>query len=173
MTAWNTKTHESVEIPQHHESIFLMRILALIAFICLVVGCGSAIGFIIQPGEWYAGLAKAPFSPPNWVFAPVWTILYVLIAIAGWRIWRRAGWRSTAMKLWIAQLALNFSWTPVFFGAHLPVLGLVIIVATLAVIVAFIVAAWPRDRVAAWLFVPYALWVAFATSLNAAIVVLN
>jgi tryptophan-rich sensory protein len=150
-----------------------MRALALIAFIALVVGCGSAIGLIVQPGEWYAGLTKASFNPPNWVFAPVWTILYVLIAIAGWRVWMREGFNSTAMKLWIAQIALNYSWTPVFFGAHLPVLALVIIVATLLVIVAFIAAAWPRDRVAAWLFVPYALWVAFATSLNAAIVALN
>jgi tryptophan-rich sensory protein len=150
-----------------------MRALALIAFIAIVLGCGSAIGLIVQPGEWYAGLTKASFNPPNWVFAPVWTILYVLIAIAGWRVWIRGGFRSTAMKLWLAQIALNFSWTPVFFGAHLTVLGLVIIVATLIVIVAFIAAAWPRDRVAAWLFVPYALWVAFATSLNAAIVALN
>jgi tryptophan-rich sensory protein len=150
-----------------------MRALALIAFIALVVGCGSAIGLIVQPGEWYAGLTKASFNPPNWVFAPVWTILYVLIAIAGWRVWMREGFNSTAMKLWIAQIALNFSWTPVFFSAHLTVLALVIIVATLIVIVAFIAAVWPRDRVAAWLFVPYALWVAFATSLNGAIVVLN
>ena len=150
-----------------------MRILALIAFVALVTGCGSAIGLIVQPGDWYAGLTKASFNPPDWVFAPVWTILYVLIGIAGWRIWFRGGLRTAAMKLWIAQLALNFSWTPVFFGAHLPGFALAIIVATLITIVAFIAAAWPRDRLAAWLFVPYALWVAFATALNAAIVVLN
>jgi tryptophan-rich sensory protein len=150
-----------------------MRILALGAFFIAVLGCGTLIGLIVHPDEWYAGLAKAPFNPPNWVFAPVWTVLYVMIAVAGWHVWKHAGWRSMPMKLWIAQIALNFAWTPVFFGAHRPVAALVIIVALLAVIVAFIAAAWPRVRVAAVLFVPYALWVAFAGALNAAIVVLN
>jgi tryptophan-rich sensory protein len=150
-----------------------MRYLALIAFVALVLGCGSAIGFTAQPDEWYAGLTKASFNPPDWIFAPVWAVLYVMIAIAGWRIWLRNRWRSPAMKLWIAQIALNFSWTPVFFGAHAPTAALVIIVLLLCTIVAFIVAAWLRDRAAAWLFVPYALWVTFAAVLNAVIVALN
>jgi tryptophan-rich sensory protein len=148
-----------------------MRYLALIAFVTLVLGCGSAIGFIAQPDEWYAGLTKASFNPPDWIFAPVWAVLYVMIAVAGWRIWLRNRWRSPAMTLWIAQIALNFSWTPVFFGAHAPIAALVIIVLLFCTIAAFIVAAWPRA--AAWLFVPYALWVAFAAALNAAIVALN
>ena len=150
-----------------------MRILALGAFFIAVLGCGTLIGLVIHPDEWYAGLAKASFNPPNWLFAPVWTVLYVMIAVAGWHVWQRAGLRSTSMKLWLAQIALNFAWTPVFFGAHRPVAALVIILALLAVIVAFIVAAWPRDRAAACLFVPYAAWVAFATALNGAIVMLN
>jgi tryptophan-rich sensory protein len=150
-----------------------MRILALGAFFIVVIGCGTLIGLVIQPDQWYAGLTKAAFNPPNWVFAPVWTLLYAMIGVAGWRIWKRDGWRAPPMKLWIAQLALNFAWTPVFFGAHRPVIALVIIVALFAVIVAFIAVAWRRDRVAAWLFVPYALWIAFATCLNGAIVALN
>ena len=154
-----------------------MRILTLGAFFIVLLGCGSLIGLVVRPDTWYGTLNKAPFNPPDWVFAPVWTALYVMIAIAGWRTWLRGrsngGWRSTPMKLWIAQTALNFSWTPVFFGAHRPIAALVIIIALLAVIVAFIFAAWPRDRIAALLFVPYALWVAFASVLNGAIVVLN
>jgi tryptophan-rich sensory protein len=150
-----------------------MRILSLGAFFLVLLGCGSLIGLVVRPDTWYATLNKAPFNPPDWMFAPVWTALYAMIAIAGWRTWMQHGLRSTRMKLWIAQTALNFSWTPVFFGAHRPIAALVIIVALLAVIVAFIFAAWPRDRIAAWLFVPYALWVAFASVLNGAIVVLN
>ena len=150
-----------------------MRYIALAAFIIVVLGCGSLIGLVVRPDTWYGTLNKPPFNPPNWVFAPVWTALYVMIAIAGWRTWIRDGLRSNAMKLWIAQMALNFSWTPMFFGAHRPGIALVIILALLAAIVAFIAAAWPRDRIAASLFMPYAAWVAFASVLNGAIVVLN
>ncbi|MEP7174110.1 MAG: TspO/MBR family protein, partial [Aestuariivirga sp.] len=91
--------------------------LSLFYFLTLVVGCGLMIGFITAPGVWYAQLVKPTFNPPSWLFAPVWTALYILIAIAGWRTWQRnrAGW---PMKLWWAQLLLNFLWSPVFFSAH-------------------------------------------------------
>ena len=150
-----------------------MRILALIAFLIVVLGGGSLIGLVVRPDTWYGTLNKPPFNPPDWVFAPVWTALYVMIAIAGWRVWLREGWSSHAMMLWLMQMALNFAWTPMFFGAHVPSAALIIIVVLLIAIVGFIRAAWPRDRIAAWLFVPYAAWVAFACVLNAAIVVLN
>jgi tryptophan-rich sensory protein len=150
-----------------------MRILALAAFIIVVLGCGSLIGLVVRPDNWYATLNKPPFNPPDWVFAPVWTALYVMIAIAGWRTWLTQGWRSRVMMLWLMQMALNFAWTPIFFGAHVPAAALIVIVVLLGTIVAFIFSAWPRDRIAAWLFMPYALWVAFASVLNAAIVVLN
>jgi tryptophan-rich sensory protein len=77
------------------------------------------------------------------------------------------------MMLWLMQMSLNFAWTPIFFGAHVPAAALIVIVCLLIAIVGFILASWPRDRIAASLFIPYALWVAFACVLNAAIVVLN
>jgi tryptophan-rich sensory protein len=148
------------------------RWLSLLGFLVLVLGGGLALGFLTTPAEWYAGLAKPSFNPPAWLFGPVWTVLYVLIAIAGWRVWQRdrTGW---PMKLWWAQLALNFLWTPVFFGAHQLGLALVVILLMLAAILAFIATAWRLDRVAAWLFVPYAAWVAFASVLNGSIWMLN
>lgn len=146
--------------------------LTLALFILLVLGGGTLIGLMTLPGEWYAGLAKPPFNPPNWIFAPVWTLLYIMVAVAGWRTWQR-GPRSAAMALWFVQLALNFVWSPVFFGAHRIGGALAVIVALLAAIIAFIVMAWPRDRIAALLFTPCAAWVAFATLLNGALWYLN
>ena len=141
-------------------------------FLLLVVGGGLAIGFLTAPGEWYAGLAKPPFNPPNWVFAPVWTVLYVLIAVAGWRTFQRDR-SSWPMKLWSAQLVLNFLWSPVFFAAHRIGLALLVILLLLAAILAFLVMSWRQSCVAAWLFAPYASWVAFAAVLNGSIWLLN
>lgn len=146
--------------------------LGIVPFILLVVGGGLLIGFFTAPGPWYEALAKPPFNPPNWLFGPVWTILYVLIAVAGWRIWRHPS-AGNAMKLWWLQLLLNFLWSPVFFGMEQVRLALVVILALLVVILAFIAVAWARDRVSAVLFVPYAAWVAFASLLNASILALN
>lgn len=145
---------------------------ALILFIVGVLGAGMLIGAVSAPDGWYASLAKPSFNPPNWVFAPAWTILYVLVAIAGWRIWRLPE-RGAAMGAWVAQMAFNFAWSPAFFALHQIGLALAVALLMLASILAFIVAAWPRDRVAALLFVPYAAWVALASLLNAAIWRLN
>ena len=141
-------------------------------FIALVLVGGTAIGLLSAPGAWYAALEKPAFNPPNWIFAPVWTALYVLIGLAGARVWG-AGPNTWAMKLWWLQLALNFAWSPIFFQLHSAVLALVIVAAMLAAIIAFIAASWRHDRKAALLFAPYAAWVSFATLLNAAIVALN
>ena len=146
--------------------------LSLVLFLVLVVGGGLAIGYVTAPGEWYAQLAKPAFTPPGWIFGPAWTALYVLIAVAGWRVWRGA-WGGWPMKLWWTQLVLNFLWSPVFFSAHQLGLALVVIVLLLGAILAFMITSWARDRVAAWLFAPYAAWVAFASVLNASIFVLN
>lgn len=150
----------------------MTRLIPLALFLLLVVGGGSLIGAANAPGAWYAALDKPPFNPPAWVFAPVWTAIYVMIAIAGWRVWSLPH-SGGAMSVWWFQLGLNFLWTPVFFGLRSPELALAVIVALLASIVAFIRLAADRDRPAALLFLPYAAWVAFATLLNAAIVTLN
>jgi tryptophan-rich sensory protein len=148
-------------------------LVALTLFVCGVVSGGLAIGYVTAPGEWYDSLAKPAFTPPGWLFAPVWTVLYVLIAIAGWRVWRRDR-TSSGMQLWWTQLGLNFLWAPVFFAAHLVGFSLIIIVLLLGVIAAFIVERWrSHDPASAWLFAPYAAWVAFASVLNVFIFALN
>jgi tryptophan-rich sensory protein len=147
----------------------MRRALVTIAFLAVVLGGGLAIGAVTRPDGWYAALAKPPFNPPNWAFAPVWTLLYVMIAVAGARTYERA----SGFFLWVLQLALNLAWAPAFFLLHRPTLALVIVAALLVVILIFIRARWTADRVSALLFAPYAAWVAFATLLNASIVVLN
>lgn len=143
----------------------------LAAFLIVTVGGGLLIGFVTRPGAWYAGLTKPRFNPPNWIFAPAWTLLYILIAVAGARTFARGA--NFGFGLWVAQLALNFAWSPVFFRLHRPGWALAVVAALLAVIVAFVVQSWQADTVSALLFVPYACWVAFAALLNASIVTLN
>lgn len=138
-------------------------------FILCVLGAGIFLGITFAPGEWYEGLRKPFFTPPNDWFAPIWTTLYVLIGIAGARVWMRRG----PIALWVLQMALNFAWTPVFFGAQQMVAGFAIIVALLVTILVFIARAWRTDRIASVLFVPYALWVATAMALNGSLILLN
>lgn len=144
----------------------------LLVFVAGVVGIGGLIGTMNPPGEWYAALAKPGFVPPNWAFPLAWTILYTLIAIAGWRTFRREP-RGKAMLAWAAQMALNFAWSPVMFTMHQIGAALVILIALFVAIVTYIGLELSRDRLAAALFVPYAAWVAFAGVLNAAIWRLN
>lgn len=154
----------------HH---FTPRGLSLLAvFLALVLGVGISIGVGIPPGDWYAGLEKPWFNPPNWLFAPAWTTLYILIALAGWRTFI-ADRKSPATKLWIGQMLLNWAWTPVFFGLHQMWLGLLVILALAAVILAFVAWTWSRDRLSSVLMIPYLAWVSFAGSLNAALAWLN
>lgn len=124
---------------------------------------------------WYAGLAKPPFNPPAWVFAPVWTTLYALMAFAAWRILRLppSPARRRALILFSIQLALNPAWSWMFFAAHSPLLGLVNIVPQLLVIVAAVVAFARLDRIAATALAPLAAWVGFAAMLNASVWWLN
>lgn len=143
-----------------------------IVFVVAVVAVGALIGVNNVPGEWYQSLQKPFFNPPNWIFGPVWTTLYVLIGIAGARTWIRKR-MGTRMRLWFTQIVLNFLWSPIFFGMQSPAGALVIIVPMLICILAFIALTYRRDRVSMWLFVPYALWVGFATLLNASIGLLN
>lgn len=140
-------------------------------FLIVVLGAGFSIGLTIQPGAWYETLVKPSFTPPNWLFGPAWSLIYVLIAIAGWRVVTLEGIQSRSFRIWIAQMLLNWAWTPVFFGLHQAGIGLVVIIALLAVVIAFIILV--QDRVASWCFVPYVLWLLYATCLNAVILVLN
>ncbi|UIJ72669.1 TspO/MBR family protein [Aurantimonas sp. HBX-1] len=146
-------------------------LLVLALFIALTVGGGGLIGLAVETGGWYAGLVKPSFNPPPWVFGPVWGILYLLIGIAGWRVWRHRD--GAALRLWWLQLGLNFAWPLLFFGAQLIVPALVVLLALLGAILWFLRRTWTTDRPAALLFLPYAAWTAYAALLNGAIWWLN
>ena len=152
--------------------MLMKKILTYVLFIVLVVGFGALSGVSNMPGEWYQSLEQPFFQRPSWVFGPVWTTLYVLIAIAGARTWLEAP-ASGRMQVWFAQMVLNFLWSPAFFGSESPILGLLVIIPLLVSIIVFVRLCWNRDRVSGWLFVPYIAWVGFATLLNLSIVVLN
>jgi tryptophan-rich sensory protein len=150
---------------------------AAVALLCfgLAVAVVSLVGGLAAAtsAQQYASLAQPAWAPPSWLFGPVWTALYVLIAVSGWLVWRRAGLTSPAHVVYGAQLLLNMAWTPLFFGAGLIGLAFVEIVVLWAAIVATIVLFAGIDRLAAWLLVPYLAWVSFAGALNLAIWVLN
>lgn len=141
-------------------------------FILLVFATGFGASFLSPVDEWYFGLNQPSFTPPPWLFGPVWTALYVMIGIAGALTWKRAP-GSAAIKLWFAQLVLNGAWSIVFFRLHMIDLAVAVILALLAAILLFIRASWTSQRRAAWLFIPYAMWVGFATLLNIAFAVMN
>lgn len=148
--------------------------LSLLGFLLasfLAAGIGSA-ATATAVREWYPALAKPAWTPPPWVFGPVWTVLYVTMAIAAWLVWRRAGWCG-ALGWWTAQLALNALWSPVFFGMHRPDLAFAVIVALWIAIAGTTVAFWQISTLAGILFMPYWLWVSFAAALNFAIWRLN
>ena len=146
--------------------------IALGIFLALVIGVGALIGTQSAPGAWYESLTKPPLNPPNWVFGPVWFALYVMIAVAGWRIWVAAP-QSSAMKFWGAQMLLNWAWSPVWFLAQQPWLAFAILVGMWLSIAGFILTARRHDGLAPLLFVPYIAWVSFAGYLNLSIALLN
>jgi tryptophan-rich sensory protein len=143
--------------------------------ICLAVSALGAAVTATSVGSWYPTLAKPAFNPPDWIFAPVWTALFFMMAIAGWRVWRRDGLRKArwALTLFGLQLALNLGWSVVFFGLRSIGAALTEIAVLLLAVVATAAVFWQRDRVAGMLFIPYAAWVAFALVLNAALWRLN
>lgn len=145
----------------------LVPFLAAVTVVAVVGGLSAG-----AAGRTYRALELPPFAPPSWLFGPVWTVLYLMIAVAGWLVWREAGW-NRGLTLWSVQLVLNLAWTPLFFAADLYALALVDIVALLVLVTATIAGFRRTSPTAAWLLVPYLAWVAFATALNAAIVVLN
>lgn len=141
--------------------------------LCLAVG-GIAGAFTAEAvTTWYPTLTKPPFNPPNWIFAPVWTALYIMMAVAAWRVWRNGTQLKGALGLFYAQLALNFLWSFLFFGAHALGLALAEIALLWLAIGATTITFWKIDRTAGLLFVPYWAWVSFAMILNASIWWLN
>lgn len=150
----------------------LNNLLAMFCFIIITIGASFILGFLFSPDSWYAGLAKPFFNPPNTIFAPVWTVLYIMIGVAGWWIWIKAP-KSILMVLWCVQMILNWLWVPIFFGAHNIIMAFFVILLLFFVIIIFIIRAIPRNKVAAYLFIPYGIWVGFASILNGAILILN
>ena len=143
--------------------------------LCLLVSAAGGMVTATSVDTWYQALAKPSFNPPDWVFAPVWTTLYFLMGVSGWRIWRRRASRATrgALALFGLQLFLNFAWSAMFFGFQRIDLALIDIVILFVAIVANMILFWRIERLATLLLVPYAAWVVFAIVLNVSIWLLN
>jgi benzodiazapine receptor len=148
---------------------------ALKYFLIATLAVGASASLFTEPSipTWYAGLVRPSIAPPNWVFAPVWTTLYVMMAVAGWRVWRQTGLASLEMLAFGVQLVFNFAWSGIFFYLHqigaafgeIVLLDLAVLYTTLLFL--------RRDTIAGLLMVPYLAWALFATVLNRAFWVLN
>lgn len=153
------------------------QLLGLALFVVLCFGAAAVGGFATAPEiqGWYAGIEKPSWNPPDWIFGPVWTVLYLLMAVAAWLVWRPAGFGPAriALGLFGLQLLLNAAWSWIFFAAHRPGWAAVEIVVLWLAIAATAVAFWHHSRAAAWLLAPYLAWVGFAACLNVAIWRLN
>jgi len=150
--------------------------IAICVAMCVITGfaSGSLTADSIQ--NWYSTLNKPFFNPPNWIFAPVWTLLYVLLGIGAGMIWHKGLSEKgvkTALILFVAQFILNLFWSPIFFNLQAPTLALIIIVVLWFLIIITIMHFNTIDRTAGKLMIPYLLWVSFATILNGSIVYLN
>ncbi|WP_137128371.1 TspO/MBR family protein [Roseomonas sp. HF4] len=149
-------------------------IVALLVFFGLNFATAMS-GAVFMPGEWYRGLAKPSWNPPDWAFAPAWAVLYVTIAVSGWLVWREAGLAGAALPLavYVVQLLFNAGWSAVFFGLQRPDLAFAEVIGLWLSILATILLFWPVSQLAALLLLPYLAWVTFAASLNFAIWRLN
>lgn len=139
----------------------------LFLFLGLCLSAGL-FGAQFQPREWYEQLAKPSWRPPNWLFAPVWTFLYLAMGVAAWLVWQRVGWRKSRLALlfFIVQLILNAVWSWVFFGLRRPGLAFGEITVLWAAILVTLVAFWRHRSLSGAIFLPYLLWVSFAAILN-------
>ncbi|MEM5492660.1 TspO/MBR family protein [Hoeflea sp. AS16] len=140
--------------------------------IALLVLATASSGALFKPGEWYRGLRRPSWTPPNWAFPLVWSILYIAIGLAGWLVWQAEG-MGIAMMLWLAQLVFNAAWSWLFFGRKRMDLAFVDVSLLLITIIGFILVAAPVSQAAALLFLPYAAWVATAATLNRSVWKLN
>ena len=144
-----------------------MQITALVGWLLLTFSA-TATGVFVKTGGWYAELAKPTWNPPSWVFGPVWTALYIMMAVAAWLVWRQGGWKAQRgpLTLYLVQWALNALWTPLFFGLQRPGLAFAEILALAVALGATLITFWKVRPSSALLLVPYALWTTFATVLN-------
>jgi translocator protein len=155
--------------------ITIKAVMGLVAWLA-VSFVAAWIGSRFMPGEWYVSLVKPSWNPPNWVFAPVWSVLYILMGVAAWLVWRQAGFTGfggVALRLFIVQLALNALWSHLFFGLHRPDLAFLDIVGLWVAILAVVLMFWRVNAVAGTLMLPYLAWVGFASYLNYVIWRLN
>lgn len=153
----------------------VVRLVAAVS-LCLLTGVFGSIVAAAEIPDWYDGLAKPFWTPPDFVYPIVWTTLYVLMGISLWRLWeseQQPPVRRTALALFFLQLALNTMWTPVFFGMHSIMGGLVVIVLLLFALVYTMLSALRVDLIAGWLLAPYLVWLMYASTLNGGVVALN
>jgi len=148
-----------------------------LAFAGFLLPCflAASTGAFFRPGDWYRNLAKPRWNPPDWLFPPAWTLLYILIGAAGWLAWREAGFAGAgwALAIWLGSLFLNAGWSWLFFGLRRIDWALAEVVLLWLSIAATIAAFAPISTTAAWLLVPYLAWVGFAGALNLALYRLN
>ncbi|MEM9356982.1 MAG: TspO/MBR family protein [Pseudomonadota bacterium] len=145
--------------------------LSLIPFLVVVFGAAMT-GAFFMPGEWYRSLSKPTWTPPDWLFAPAWTVLYIMIAVAGWLVWQSEG-LGTAIIVWSANIIFNAAWSWLMFGRRQIGTALLDALAMLLTIIAFVALTRSTTPVAALLFLPYLAWVAFASALNYSIFTMN
>ena len=142
--------------------------------VCELAGIAGSFFTISEIPTWYAGLVKPALNPPAWIFGPVWTTLYLLMGISLWLVWKsNSSEKKKAIWLFVVQLVLNAIWSPVFFGAHSIGNALAVIVLLWAAVILTILIFKKISKPAAWLLVPYIVWVSFATYLNLALWILN
>ena len=145
--------------------------MAALVIVGLVIAA-AATGGVFKPGAWYERLRKPGWTPPNWAFPVVWTVLYAAIAYAGWLVWREAGW-SLPIAFWGAQLVFNAAWSWLFFGLRRMEWALADVSLLILSVLGFIVTASAVSQTAAWLFVPYLAWVVTAAALNLRVMQMN
>jgi benzodiazapine receptor len=150
---------------------------ALVGFLVVTFAVSGVAGALTAPqiAQWYHGLRQPPLSPPDWVFAPVWTVLYALMAVAAWLAWktRVSSCRSGGLRMWAVQLGINFLWSFVFFRMHAKGFAVLDLVILIVAIVFTMRPFFTIKPLAAWLLAPYLAWSCFALYLNVGIVVLN
>lgn len=151
------------------------NIMTNIVWVILCLGISGIAGYVTAGSvhSWFVTLHKPSFNPPSWVFGPVWTVLYIMIGLAGARIWRVRQQHPRLFAIFLLQLLLNFAWSFLFFGSHNIFAALVNIVLLWLSILIIILISRKIDKPAAWLLTPYLLWVTFASVLNVALWILN